>query len=85
MTKAYILIDTAPGAGPKVVGSLKGIQGVQAAYRVTGPHDAVAVIETADLESLAELLEERVRRLSGVQKTTTCIVVAGSSRVGRGR
>lgn len=85
MTKAYVLIETAPGGGPVVVNALRGIPGVQSVYRVTGPHDAIAVIETPDLETLAELLEERVRRLPDVHKTTTCIVVAGSRRPTPGR
>lgn len=75
MQKAYILIETTAGKGPEVVGQLEGIQGVEEVERVTGHFDVLAVLESTDLESLANTLESQIRCLPNIVRTTTCIVV----------
>lgn len=75
MLKAYVLIETAIGAGPRVSGLLQAMQEVRSADRVTGPHDVIAVVEVVDLGALGRLLSDRVHPLPGVQKTTSCVVV----------
>jgi len=73
--KAFILIETSIGAGPRLVDSLRAIQEVRSADRVAGPYGVIAVVEIADLEALRGLLEDRIRTLPEVEKTVTCIAV----------
>lgn len=76
MLKAFVLIETATGTSPKVVGLLKATPEVQSVHRVTGPHDIIAVVEVSDLEALGTWLADKVHPLPGVQKTVTCVAVS---------
>lgn len=78
MVKAFILVETTPGASPKVASLLGALRGVQSVDRVTGPHDLIVIVETDDLKSLSGVLEQKVRSLPGIEKTLTCIVMAES-------
>ena len=75
MQKAYILIETTVGKGPEVVTQLEGIQGIEEVERVTGHFDVLAILASTDLDSLANILESRIRCLPDIVRTTTCIVV----------
>ena len=77
MLRAYILIEAVVGTGPKVVASLRAVRGVTMAERVTGPYDVIAEVEAIGEEGLGELLEDHVRRVPGITKTLTCLVVTG--------
>jgi len=72
---AYILIDTHVGAIAKVVNSLQALQEVQYAYRVTGPYDVIAKVETVDHVALGGLLHDRVDAIEGISRTITCVVM----------
>lgn len=76
MLKAFVLIETATGASPKVVGLLEATPEVRSAHRVTGPHDIVAIVEVVDLEALVAWIAEKVHSLPGVQKTITCVAMS---------
>ncbi len=76
MLKAFVLIETSTGTSPRLVSLLKATQEVQSVYRVTGPHDIIAIIEVADLEALGTWLADKVHPLPGVQKTVTCVAVS---------
>lgn len=78
MVKAFILVETVPGTGPKVASLLKALKEVQSVDRVTGPHDLIVIVETNDLKSLSGVLEQKVRSLPNIEKTLTCIVMAES-------
>ena len=77
MLRAYILIETVVGTGPNVVAGLRALKGVTMAERVTGPYDVIIEVEAMGEESLGDLLEEGVRRVPGITKTLTCLVVTG--------
>jgi AsnC family. len=51
------------------------VPGVHAADAITGDYDVVASIEARDLAELREILAG-VQAISGVIKTTTCMVLA---------
>ena len=76
MLKAFVLIETATGTSPRVVSLLKATPEVRSVYRVTGPHDIIAVIEVSDLEALGTWLANNVHSLPGVQKTVTCVAMS---------
>lgn len=75
MLAAYILVETSVGTIAHVVDGLKAFEEVQYAYRVTGPYDVIAKVETADPKGLSRLLHDRVDSVEGVVKTITCVVV----------
>jgi DNA-binding Lrp family transcriptional regulator len=72
--KAFILIDTSPGKAKEVAQKLRGISGVTYAHSVTGPHDIIALVESADVSSLGELVVHRIQSVTGVNRSLTSIV-----------
>ena len=75
MPNAYILLETAPGTIRDVANMLREIEELHTVDLVTGPHDIIVVLDTPDMESLGDLLAEKVRTIPGVVRTTTCLSV----------
>ena len=75
MLNAYIFIETAVGKSPKIVGLLRAVQEVETVDRVIGPSDVIARVSVIDMKALGGLLNDRIRCLPGVLKTTTCVVL----------
>ena len=74
--KAYIMVEAAVGMAPDIVVALRALQEVRTADRLIGVHDAIALVEVADLRALGGLLKDRVGAIPGVTKTLTCVVTA---------
>lgn len=75
-TKAYILIETAVGKTKDVIGQLRKLQGIKSVDGVTGPYDIIAVVEAGDLNSVGELVTEKIHTIGGIVRTVTCLSVA---------
>ena len=73
--KAYVLIEAQVGKTKQVVEAIRNIQEVAYVGVVTGPYDAIAVIQTETLNNLGDLVAERVHLIAGISRTVTCIVV----------
>ncbi|HEY2105565.1 MAG TPA: Lrp/AsnC ligand binding domain-containing protein [Candidatus Binataceae bacterium] len=71
---AFILIDTSPGKAKEVVQKLRGVTGVIYAHTVTGPHDIIMLVESADVSSLGELVVHSIQSVTGVNRSLTSIV-----------
>ena len=56
---------------PKKVEDLSGIESI---YEVTGEYDIICVVSQRDIEGLNQTIEE-IRKLDGVAKTNTVIVL----------
>lgn len=72
--KAFILIDTSPGKAKEVVQKLRGVAGVLYAHTVTGPHDIIMLVESADVSSLGEMVVHSIQSVTGVNRSLTSIV-----------
>ncbi len=75
-TKAYVLIETAVGKTRDVMSALSGVSGMVAVDAVTGPYDIIAVISANDLNSVGEIVTDRVHTIGGVNRTVTCLSVS---------
>ena len=73
--KAYVLIEAQVGKIKQVVEVIRNIQGVASVDVVTGPYDAIAVIQTETLNNFENLVVEKVLLLAGISRTVICIVV----------
>jgi DNA-binding Lrp family transcriptional regulator len=73
--KAYVLIKTRPGEVKEVVRQLRKTENVTEAHMTFGPYDAVAVLETSDLNALGGLIASAIQPIPGVDQTLTCIAV----------
>jgi DNA-binding Lrp family transcriptional regulator len=73
--KAYVLISAQVGKIKQVIEAVRNIQGVVSVDAVTGPYDAIAVIQAETLNDFEDLIVEKVHLLAGISRTVTCIVV----------
>ena len=72
-TRAYILIETQVGKSRDVVTALRALSGVPSADIITGDFDIIALVEAADMVSMADLVTGRVQSIPGVIRTITCV------------
>jgi DNA-binding Lrp family transcriptional regulator len=80
MTHAIVLVEADRDALATLGSALADLEGVGAAYSVTGEWDFVAVLHLARHEQLAELVTGRLAALPGVVKTQTMVAFEAFSR-----
>jgi len=72
--KAYVLIEAQVGKTKQVVEAIRKIQGVVSVDAVTGPYDAIAIMQGETLNGLGELIVAKVHTVAGISRTVTCLV-----------
>jgi DNA-binding Lrp family transcriptional regulator len=73
--KAYVLISIRPGEVRDVVRQLKKIEQVKEANMTFGPYDAVAIVESKDVNDLGRTLATLIQPIPGILETLTCLAV----------
>ena len=73
--KAYVLIKIRAGEVKEVIQSLRKVDGVVEAHMTFGPYDAVAEVETDDVEKLGAITASQIQQIAGVSHTLTCLAV----------
>ena len=71
--KAYVLIVTDPVKTKEVFAQLTRIPGLVELHEVMGPYDIVCEIEANDLTEIPPILGERIRRIPGIESTTSLV------------
>ena len=71
--KAYVLIEAQVGKTKQVVEAIRKLQGVVSVDAVTGPYDAIAVIQAETLNEIGDLIVAKMHSLGGVSRTVTCL------------
>ncbi len=78
-TRAYILIEAAVGKAKAVAEGVAEMSFPSARVvnvdAVTGPYDAIALLEGDDLDHVGTAITDGIQQVDGVQRTTTCLVV----------
>ncbi len=80
MTHAIVLIESERDAMATLGSTLADIEGVSAAYSVTGEWDFVAIVHLARHEQLADIVTGTIAALPGVVKTQTMVAFEAFSR-----
>jgi DNA-binding Lrp family transcriptional regulator len=80
MTHAIVLIEAERDAMATLGGALADIEGVGAAYSVTGEWDFVVLVHLSRHEQLAEIVTAKLASLPGVVKTQTMVAFEAFSR-----
>jgi len=75
MIKAYVLVVTEPGATKGVIDILHGVPGVVETHEVMGPYDIVVEVQVENLTDMPPVLGERIRKIPGIQSTTSLITL----------
>ena len=73
--KAYVLIEVDIGKTRGVVEAIRRLKGVVSIDAVTGPYDAIAVIQAETMSEIGDLVVSVVHAVAGVSRTVTCIAV----------
>ena len=73
--KAYVLIEAQVGKTKQVVEAIRKLQGVVSVDIVTGPYDAIAVIQGETLNDIGDLIVEKVHPVAGISRTVTCLAL----------
>jgi DNA-binding Lrp family transcriptional regulator len=74
-TNAYVLIEAASDKAKNALKAIAKIPGVKMAHAVTGPYDIIAFVEAPDVDALGRVVLSKIRTISGVTKTLTCVAI----------
>ena len=80
MIHAIVLIEAERAALARLGGDLADLEGVAAAYSVTGPWDFVAILRLREPDQLAEVVTARISQMDGVRRTETMVAFEVYSR-----
>ena len=72
---AYVLMEINVGKTASAVKAIRGLKGFVAVDAVTGPYDAIAVIEGETLNEIGELITSKLYPINGLSRTVTCVVM----------
>lgn len=75
MVGAFILINTEIGEELEVLEKLEDIQGVIEAYTVYGVYDIIAQLEAESMETIKELVHNKIRELDRIRSTLTMVII----------
>ena len=73
--KAYVLINIRTGEIRDVLRQLRKIEQIAEVNMTFGPYDAVAIIDSKDLDDLGNILATSIQPIPGVEETLTCLAV----------
>lgn len=83
MTKrAYVLIETEIGKAWAVAKELQNKPDIAAVDLVTGPHDVIAVLQSASADAIAKAVMDEIQAVPGIIRTTTYIAISTGSNEG---
>ncbi len=74
-TKAYILIETSVGKTREVANALNNTKEIHSVNMVTGPYDVNDTNDSTDMNTMGNLVTDKMHSLSGVVRTVTCVVI----------
>ncbi|MBS3795594.1 MAG: Lrp/AsnC ligand binding domain-containing protein [Candidatus Thorarchaeota archaeon] len=75
MVKSYVLIKTQAGKEDKVLRDLGAMNVVEEAHKVFGEFDIVAEVRARDMETVVEVVTERIRKVGAIEDTQTLLVI----------
>jgi DNA-binding Lrp family transcriptional regulator len=59
-----------------VIEALSKIDNVEELYEVTGEFDIVTLVSASDIESLSDVLKNRIMKVNGIKSTVTSIILS---------
>lgn len=74
-TTAFVLIEAASDKAVNALKAIIKIPGVKMAHAVTGPYDIIAFVEASDVDALGRVVLSKIRTITGVTKTLTCVTI----------
>jgi len=75
MVKAYILIKATVGQEDHVLKEMLALSVTEEAHKVFGAYDIIAEVKGRDMETLVEIITDKVRRIKGIEDTESILVI----------
>jgi len=75
MVKAYVLIKAHVGKEDSVLREVLSLSVTDEAHKVFGPYDIVAEVRGRDMETLVEIITEKIRKIDGIEDTQSILVI----------
>jgi len=69
-----VMINCEAGSESTVIDQIQTIPGVKESMRTSGPYDILAIIESTSVESLKEIIENKIRTIPQIRATTTLVI-----------
>ena len=75
MARAIFLFRVESGSEYNVLEGVKGVDGVEEAYIAFGVYDIVAKVYGSSLDTLKEIITDKLRQISKVKSTVTLMLI----------
>lgn len=72
--EAYVLITIAAGKVEPVLKEVSVLAEAKRTDSVTGPFDAIALIEAESFDEIGKIVVDKIQKIEGVTRTLTCLV-----------
>ena len=69
-----VMINCESGSENKIIDVIQSILGVKECIRTNGPYDILTIIESDTVESLREIIENKVRTIPQIRSTTPLVI-----------
>ena len=73
--RAFVLIETGVGKTKAVVAKIRQLEAVKSVDVVTGPYDAIAIIESESINDIGYLITGKIHPIAGISRTVTCLAI----------
>ena len=73
--KAFVLIETKKGKVSEVIEAVRRLDGVISVDAVTGPYDAIAIVQGETMREIGQIVKEKVNTNRGIYRTMTSIAL----------
>ncbi|MBK6872400.1 MAG: Lrp/AsnC ligand binding domain-containing protein [Kineosporiaceae bacterium] len=80
MITAIVLVQTDVNRIPEVAADIAALDGVSEVYSVTGDVDLVAMVRVHEHDQLADVIADRISKVTGVSSTRTYLAFRAYSR-----
>lgn len=80
--EAFVLVNVTGDHTKSVYKTITRMEGVKAAFMVTGVYDLIVHITAKDMNHLGDIILSNIRAIDGVTQTMTCLVLSAPSAPG---
>ncbi|MCS7107354.1 MAG: Lrp/AsnC ligand binding domain-containing protein [Acidilobaceae archaeon] len=75
LSEAIVMINVETGKEDEIFNKLMELPEVQEIYMIYGVHDIMAVLRSSDMDSMRNVITQKIRKMNGVKSTITSIVI----------
>lgn len=81
MVSAIVLVKTEKDKTPQLAQKIADMKGVSEVFSVTGRYDLVVIVKVKQLDAIADVVSDFMRKIDGIRETETLIAFRAFSTV----